>query len=289
MIAAEGIARDITEQVQAEAEIVERELLSRSVLESIQGPATVVDAEGTDPRGERRLDHGHVAPSRRSDRGQRWARTISSCATRKPPAASPGPRRRRPGCAPVLSGAEESFSFDYPVYGTDEEHWFVMQVSPLRTETGGAVVHHVDITDRKLYEQQLARHALRDSAHRARQPGAPLRPPRRRAGPFGCADPERRAAAARPRPVQHRQRRARPRGGRRPARGRLRPDPQARPSGRHRRAARRRRVRRALRRAHQRPECRRARGPHRQRIQCTAPRRRGRTVDRHHEHRGGAR
>src|SRR4029079_4863331 len=62
--------------------------------------------------------------------------------------------------------AEESFHLDYPVYGFDNEHeerWFVMQVSPLRTETGGAVIYHVDITDRKQYEQQLARHALRDS------------------------------------------------------------------------------------------------------------------------------
>ena len=49
------------------------------------------------------------------------------------------------------------------MYGTDEErlvrHAGVARCGP---ETGGAVVHHVDITDRKLYEQQLARQALRD-------------------------------------------------------------------------------------------------------------------------------
>ena len=61
MIAAEGIARDITEQVHAEDEILERELFSRSVLESIQGPATVVDAEGTILAVNADWTAGHVA------------------------------------------------------------------------------------------------------------------------------------------------------------------------------------------------------------------------------------
>src|SRR4029077_2762660 len=43
-----------------------------------------------------------------------------------------------------------------------EERWFMLRVSPLRTATGGAIVHHLDITDRKVYEQQLARQAIRD-------------------------------------------------------------------------------------------------------------------------------
>ena len=162
MIAAEGIARDITEQVQAEAEIVERELLSRSVLESIQGPATVVDAEGSIRAVNADWTQGMLHHRDAPTAGALDTNYLELCDEEASRGVA-GAAQAAAGLRAVLSGAEESFSFDYPVYGTDEEHWFVMQVSPLRTETGGAVVHHVDITDRKLYEQQLARHTLRDS------------------------------------------------------------------------------------------------------------------------------
>jgi diguanylate cyclase (GGDEF)-like protein len=75
---------------------------------------------------------------------------------------SPGAAQAGAGMRAVLSRAQESFSFDYPVPLPDGERWYVMRVSPLRTETSGVIVHHYDITDRKRYEQQLTRQALRD-------------------------------------------------------------------------------------------------------------------------------
>jgi diguanylate cyclase (GGDEF)-like protein/PAS domain S-box-containing protein len=162
MVAAEGIARDITEQVHAEAEILEREMLSRSVLESIQGPAMVVDAEGAiravNADWATRMSHRRDGPAA----GAIGANYLELCDEEAAHGVA-GAAQAAAGLRAVLSGAEETFRLDYPVYGTDDEHWFVMRASPLRTETGGAIVHHVDITDRKLYEQQLARHALRDS------------------------------------------------------------------------------------------------------------------------------
>jgi diguanylate cyclase (GGDEF)-like protein len=164
-VAAEGIARDITEQVQAEAEILQRELLSRSVLESIQGPATVVDADGiiraVNSEWLEGMRHHPDAPNAGAIGSDYLALSDADAARGIAGSAQAGA-----GLRAVLSGAEETFHLDYPVYGFDKEHeerWFVMQVSPLRTETGGAVIYHVDITDRKKYEQQLARHALRDS------------------------------------------------------------------------------------------------------------------------------
>ena len=165
----------------------------------------------------------------------------------------------------------------------------MMQVSPLRTATGGA-----DRAPRRHHRPQGVRAAARPagaprSPHRSRQPGAPLRPPRRRDRPCGPAGLDRRPAVARPRPVQHRQRRARPRDGRRSARGRRPPGsassclpvpplarlggdefvvlceglPATRPPARSRTASSTRSM--------------------------TAAGRRGRIVDRHHQHRGGAR
>lgn len=43
----EGVARDVTEQVRAETQLVKSDQLSRSVLESIPGPTAVLDSSGT--------------------------------------------------------------------------------------------------------------------------------------------------------------------------------------------------------------------------------------------------
>ena len=212
MIAAEGIARDITEQVRAADEILERELFSRSVLESIQGPATVVDADGTilavnaDWIAGR---SGHDDDLGSGNVGTNYLALCDDEASR----GVPGSAQAAAGLRAVLSGAEEGFRLDYPIYGPDEERWFMLRVSPLRTATGGAIVHHLDITDRKVYEQQLARQAIRDPltglANRAlladRLEGALARAAS--TGVDGCL------AGARPRPLQHRQRRPRPRRG----------------------------------------------------------------------------
>ncbi|MEX1007840.1 MAG: EAL domain-containing protein [Acidimicrobiia bacterium] len=162
MVAAEGIARDITEQVRAETEIRERELLSRSVLESISGPAAVLDAEGTILR----VNQDWTALMARASGGKPEIASIgANYLTLCDGAAShavPGAEQAATGVRAVLSGAQDTFRFDYPMPLPDDERWFVMRVSPLRTETGGVVVHHVDITDGKRYEEQLARQALHD-------------------------------------------------------------------------------------------------------------------------------
>ena len=201
------------------------------------------------PRGECRLDRGAVGHDDDLGSGNVGTNYLALCddeASR----GVPGSAQAAAGLRAVLSGAEEGFRLDYPIYGPDEERWFMLRVSPLRTATGGAIVHHLDITDRKVYEQQLARQAIRDPltglANRAlladRLEGA--------LAASASTGADGRLAGARPRPFQHRQRRPRPRRGRRPARGRRGPAPQARTSRRHAGASRWRRVRRALRRAH---------------------------------------
>ena len=159
-IATEGIARDITEQVRVEDELVERELFSRSVLESIQGPATVVDIDGTILAVNVDWTTGKAGygDAESGDVGTNYLDMCDEGAAH----GVPGAAQAAAGLRAVLSGAQEGFQLDYPVYGADEERWFMMRVSPLQTATGGAVVHHLDITDRKVYEQQLARQALRD-------------------------------------------------------------------------------------------------------------------------------
>lgn len=65
-------------------------------------------------------------------------------------------RRILRGIESVLEGSREDFQVEYPCHSLDEERWFLLHVSPLRHGRGGAVVSHINITERKRAEEALA-------------------------------------------------------------------------------------------------------------------------------------
>jgi diguanylate cyclase (GGDEF)-like protein/PAS domain S-box-containing protein len=69
------------------------------------------------------------------------------------------------GIRSVLGGGKKAFSVEYPCYSPNEQQWFDLMVTPLRQDRlVGAVVMHVNITERKQMEQsaQLNQKRLRD-------------------------------------------------------------------------------------------------------------------------------
>jgi two-component system sensor histidine kinase/response regulator len=58
----------------------------------------------------------------------------------------------------VIAGTRDRFGFEYDCHSPDRECWFMMEVTPLRTSAGGAVVVHSDISERKRGELELLRH-----------------------------------------------------------------------------------------------------------------------------------
>jgi diguanylate cyclase (GGDEF)-like protein/PAS domain S-box-containing protein len=69
-------------------------------------------------------------------------------------------RRAAAGIRFVLSGAQNSFSMQYPCDLPTGRHWFQLTATPLGTgHPRGAVIMHVDITDRKSSEAALRRFA----------------------------------------------------------------------------------------------------------------------------------
>ncbi len=61
------------------------------------------------------------------------------------------------GIQAVLDGTQASFMLEYPCHSPDKKRWFVMTATPLSGETGGAVVSHTDITERKQAEMALSK------------------------------------------------------------------------------------------------------------------------------------
>jgi signal transduction histidine kinase len=60
------------------------------------------------------------------------------------------------GLRQVLTGEARQFDLEYPCHGANQQRWFLMQASPL-PNGAGAVVSHINITDRKLREAELQR------------------------------------------------------------------------------------------------------------------------------------
>ncbi|MCA1908572.1 MAG: PAS domain S-box protein [Magnetospirillum sp.] len=57
------------------------------------------------------------------------------------------------GLRDILFGRRSSFTFEYPCHSPDKSRWFMMTAAP--TTQGGAVISHIDITDRKRSEDQM--------------------------------------------------------------------------------------------------------------------------------------
>jgi diguanylate cyclase (GGDEF)-like protein len=80
-------------------------------------------------------------------------------------ASGPGSEEAIPfaaGVAAVLAGETDFFQLEYPCHSPTERRWFLGRVTPLNLREGGAVVSHVDITDRKLLELELMKLAATD-------------------------------------------------------------------------------------------------------------------------------
>jgi|GEM_PF-4203552 len=87
---------------------------------------------------------------------RKWPR--GACAEEAPAALA--------GIKAVLQGICPSFILEYPCFCTTSQNWYMMRVTPL-PRNQGAVIAHIDITERKLFDQQkdtfisMAAHELR--------------------------------------------------------------------------------------------------------------------------------
>jgi signal transduction histidine kinase len=66
------------------------------------------------------------------------------------------------GIRDVIAGRAPEFTLEYPCHSPTEKRWFLLQVSPLTLEgrgIGGAVISHVNITQRTEHEEAIRRHA----------------------------------------------------------------------------------------------------------------------------------
>ena len=151
-------AAERREHLRAEQAVRERDNLLRSVLSSLSAHIAVVDSEGVILAVNRAWQE-----FAKKNRGSQLAREdvgmnyLDVC---RAAAGAPDAARALAGIQAVLWGGMQEFVMEYGCHAPAQKRWFLFYATPLTSGRCGAVLSHVDITQRKLAElerEELAR------------------------------------------------------------------------------------------------------------------------------------
>ncbi len=172
-----GIVRDVTDRKLTDAALRESEKLNQAVLDSLPESIAVVDRKGNIVAVNRAwMEFGlHNGAQEIASRLGIGANYLTVCKEAKGEYSEEASAVCE-GIQAVLDGRLEHFKVEYPCHSPTEARWFLLQVTPLSLAQSGAVISHLDITDRKkieaervglLAESQLARQTA-EAANRAK-------------------------------------------------------------------------------------------------------------------------
>ncbi len=155
---------DISQRKRAELALRDQEALARSVLDSMTAQVAVLDRAGQIVRvnvaWERFGRENGLTELVRAGVGTRYLEFCQSAADQGDDIAAAALQ----GLRGILDGRIPSFSLEYPCHSETEDRWFLLSIAPaIPGAPWGAVVSHIQITDRKRAEA-----AIKDREERMR-------------------------------------------------------------------------------------------------------------------------
>ena len=150
-----GNCRDITDLKETENLIRSSELFTRSILDSLSAHIAVIDKTGNIVAVNRAWENfagANCVEEKISSTGigQNYLRVCENAR-----AFDGATEKIIENLQAVLDGRMDDFAIEYPCHSPTEQRWFILQVSRMKRDGGGAVISHINITDRKLAEVEL--------------------------------------------------------------------------------------------------------------------------------------
>lgn len=150
-----GNCRDVTDIKENENLIRQSEIFRRAILDSLSAHIAVLDKSGeivaVNNAWERFAEANCIQEKLTTTGiGQNYLKVCESC-----DAFDDETKKIIENLRAVLDGKSDEFSIEYPCHSPTDERWFLLQVTALKSEKGGAVVSHIDISDRKRAETEL--------------------------------------------------------------------------------------------------------------------------------------
>jgi PAS domain S-box-containing protein len=150
-----GNCRDVTDGKEFENTLRENEYFTRAILDSLSAHIAVLDKDGiivaVNKAWQNFADQNCVEEQLPATGiGQNY---LKIC--RNSEAFEADTKEVLENLRAILQNEKTGFSFEYPCHSPDEERWFLLQVSAMHGSAGGAVISHIDISDRKKAETEL--------------------------------------------------------------------------------------------------------------------------------------
>ncbi len=145
---------DITERKHAEETLRASEELNVAVISSLSAQIAVLDSDGIITDVNQAWQDFARENNGKSDRNGIGINYLQICRNSAGKFAE-NASEAMIGIKAVLKGKLPFFSLEYPCHSPNERRWFLLNVTPLRTESGGGVVSHQNITERKKAEEEL--------------------------------------------------------------------------------------------------------------------------------------
>lgn len=163
-----GVIRDVTERITAALALSASQRLNQAILDSLPEHIAVLDKNGTIVAINKAWQNfaqknGVSFAAMQSTVGTNYLEVCETTVGEYSKEA----KTVSTGIRSVLAGSTEHFRLEYPCHTPVEEHWFLMQATPLIHVGGGVVVSQLEITERRKIEAQLA--ALLSTAHSAKE------------------------------------------------------------------------------------------------------------------------